>query len=40
MKFTPYEYQKRAIKKIMTQPSVGLFLEMGRSSASSMTSST
>lgn len=29
MKFTPYEYQKRAIKKIMTQPSVGLFLEMG-----------
>lgn len=29
MKFVPYEYQKRAIKKIMTQPSVGLFLEMG-----------
>lgn len=29
MKFLPYGYQKRAIEKIMTLPSVGLFLEMG-----------
>ena len=29
MKFEPYDYQKRAIEKIMTLPSVGLFLEMG-----------
>ena len=29
MKFIPYDYQKRAIEKIMTLPSVGLFLEMG-----------
>jgi superfamily II DNA or RNA helicase len=29
MKFVPYDYQRRAIEKIMTQPSVGLFLEMG-----------
>jgi hypothetical protein len=29
MKFIPYDYQKRAIDKIMTLPSVGLFLEMG-----------
>lgn len=29
MKFIPYDYQKRAINKIMTNKSVGLFLEMG-----------
>lgn len=29
MKFVPYDYQKRAIEKIMKLPSVGLFLEMG-----------
>lgn len=29
MKFVPYDYQKRAIDKIMKLPSVGLFLEMG-----------
>ena len=29
MKFTPYGYQRRAIDKIISQPSVGLFLEMG-----------
>ncbi len=29
MKFTPYEYQDRAIRKILDTPYVGLFLEMG-----------
>lgn len=29
MRFTPYDYQKRAIDKIIDQPFVGLFLEMG-----------
>lgn len=29
MKFVPYDYQKRAIDKIISLPSVGLFLEMG-----------
>ena len=29
MKFQPYDYQKRAIDKILDQPFVGLFLEMG-----------
>jgi SNF2 family DNA or RNA helicase len=29
VKFVPYDYQKRAIDKIMKLPSVGLFLEMG-----------
>ncbi len=29
MKFTPYDYQQRAIDKIISQPFVGLFLEMG-----------
>ncbi len=29
MKFVPHDYQKRAIKKILTTPFVGLFLEMG-----------
>lgn len=29
MKFEPYDYQRRAIDKIISQPSVGLILEMG-----------
>lgn len=29
MKFNPYEYQERAIRKILDTPYVGLFLEMG-----------
>ncbi|MBR3070196.1 MAG: DEAD/DEAH box helicase family protein, partial [Lachnospiraceae bacterium] len=29
MKFIPYDYQKRAIDKIIDRPFVGLFLEMG-----------
>ncbi|MBR2390543.1 MAG: DEAD/DEAH box helicase [Mogibacterium sp.] len=29
MKFTPHDYQKRAIRKIVDQNSVGLFLDMG-----------
>ena len=29
MRFTPHDYQRRAIDKIMTTPAVGLFLEMG-----------
>ena len=29
MKFKPYDYQRRAIDKILDQPFVGLFLEMG-----------
>ena len=29
MKFIPHEYQARAISRILTQPSVGLFLDMG-----------
>lgn len=29
MKFIPHDYQKRAIKKILELPAVGLFLEMG-----------
>ena len=29
MKFIPYDYQRRAIDKILDQPFVGLFLEMG-----------
>lgn len=28
-KFKPYDYQKRAIDKVLTEPYVGLFLEMG-----------
>lgn len=29
MKFIPHEYQTRAISRILDQPSVGLFLDMG-----------
>lgn len=29
MKFIPYDYQSRAITKILDTPYVGLFLEMG-----------
>lgn len=29
MKFIPHEYQTRAINRILSQKSVGLFLEMG-----------
>lgn len=29
MKFVPYDYQSRAIAKILDTPHVGLFLEMG-----------
>ncbi len=29
MKFTPYDYQKRAINRTKDTPYVGLFLEMG-----------
>jgi hypothetical protein len=29
MKFIPYDYQSRAIQKIMDTQYVGLFLEMG-----------
>jgi len=29
MKFIPHEYQTRAIRKIVDQNSVGLFLDMG-----------
>lgn len=29
MKFTPYEYQKRAIAKLENEASAGLFLDMG-----------
>ena len=29
MKFMPHDYQKRAIRKIVDQDSVGLFLDMG-----------
>lgn len=29
MKFVPYDYQKRAIQKILSSPAAGLFLDMG-----------
>lgn len=29
MKFTPYPYQKQAIRWIIDHPAAGLFLEMG-----------
>lgn len=29
MRFKPHDYQQRAIGRILDQPSVGLFLDMG-----------